>query len=344
MTPGMGGFGGFPGMGGPGGMEALYTPQVPDVKPPTDIQIEIITHGLYAGGRLSFDRPADLSAFTRDPDTFNNSYLDLVVKVPSIADRLTQSQGGGGFAPGGFGGVGGGPTKGGFEGGAGGASAGYPGGGGGAGYPGGGGGAGYPGGGGGFPGAARFPGAPTGGPFGGRTAEYGGAPEHLKSLRVLMDTTRGTVGSLWTYDTVLTSRTGWAHIYIPFSTFSGLDAGAPLLVNQLRFFSDFDDRFEIGEIRAVADLRPMTVSLDESASNVFVGQPVTVTATAPIGVAIPVLTWDFGDGTARSYGKSSVTHVYKTAGTYTVTVTASDRLRVKKDVQETIKVAVNPAG
>jgi PKD repeat protein len=67
-----------------------------------------------------------------------------------------------------------------------------------------------------------------------------------------------------------------------------------------------------------------TVTLQQSAATVPVGQGVTfgATATTDDGAEITSLAWAFGDGQAGS--GASVTHAYGAPGTYSVTVTATD--------------------
>jgi PKD repeat protein len=80
-------------------------------------------------------------------------------------------------------------------------------------------------------------------------------------------------------------------------------------------------------ITAVA---PPTVSVSVTTTTPTVGQPVvfTVTAAPPTGGVLRNVTIDFGDRTSQSLGTPSqattVSHVYGSPGTYTVTVRAED--------------------
>lgn len=73
------------------------------------------------------------------------------------------------------------------------------------------------------------------------------------------------------------------------------------------------------------------------------GQPVTMSATFAdlwSGVSPGGPTWDFGDGTTAT--GAQVTHTYATAGTYTITVGATDTLGNKGSATYTITVATPP--
>jgi hypothetical protein len=84
-----------------------------------------------------------------------------------------------------------------------------------------------------------------------------------------------------------------------------------------------------GAVEATAEITAIalpTVSVTASPAAPFAGQPVTfsITATAAEG-AIRSLSVDFGDGVVESYGQTtSVQHVYQSANTYTIRVTAED--------------------
>ena len=72
-------------------------------------------------------------------------------------------------------------------------------------------------------------------------------------------------------------------------------------------------------------VNPAPVANFTFTDNVCAGEPVTFTSTSttnPTGYTISDLTWDFGDGQTGS--GANVTHTYAAAGTYQVTLTASN--------------------
>ena len=334
----------------------------PGVQPPSDQVIQIQSGGLYSGGRLYYNRPVDISNLTRTADTISSAYVDIVIKVPSVAETVVadlQAQEqrsafgrggygfpGGGYPGGGFGGPGGGypGDVGGYPGGAGGGYpgdvGGYPGGAGG-GYPGGAGG-GYPGGGfggrGGFRGRGRFG-------FGQRSSDQ---PPNMSKLRVVLATNNGAASAEVKFPTDLISLSGWGHIYVPLSLFKGIQPGAKTLVDDVRLFSDYEDKFLVGKIDAVEDREPIGVTIDETTANVQQGQAVGVTVKAPAEPSVPSFDVDFGDGehatgstvAGGTEAEFTTSHVYKSPGVYTITATATDELGIKKPGTATIKVAV----
>ena len=70
------------------------------------------------------------------------------------------------------------------------------------------------------------------------------------------------------------------------------------------------------------------------------GEPVTMSAAATDRTAPPALRFDFGDGSGAD--GANVQHTYGTAGTYVVTVTATDAAGHRVSVTRTISVAPAP--
>ena len=70
------------------------------------------------------------------------------------------------------------------------------------------------------------------------------------------------------------------------------------------------------------------------------GQPVTMSAAATDRTSSPALRFDFGDGSGAD--GANVQHTYGAAGTYVVTVTATDAAGHRVSVTRTIAVAPAP--
>src|SRR5438552_10076864 len=73
---------------------------------------------------------------------------------------------------------------------------------------------------------------------------------------------------------------------------------------------------------SVTSPHPLSASFSFSPSAPTAGQTITFTASASGGASPYAFLWDFGDGGSNS--GSPTTHVYSSAGSYTVTLTASD--------------------
>lgn len=84
--------------------------------------------------------------------------------------------------------------------------------------------------------------------------------------------------------------------------------------------------WNVGDIQVTGDVSgtlPLQVSFSSSKTEVLAGEAITFTAEAINGEGVPYsYSWDFGDGNSET--GAEVTHRYQTAGTYSVTVTATD--------------------
>jgi len=68
----------------------------------------------------------------------------------------------------------------------------------------------------------------------------------------------------------------------------------------------------------------VSASFSWSPSNPLIGQQVTFTASATGGRSPYAYNWNFGDGTGLSSSNSTISHSYGTAGTFMVSLTATD--------------------
>ena len=82
---------------------------------------------------------------------------------------------------------------------------------------------------------------------------------------------------------------------------------------------------------------PPQPSMSWSPSSPTPGQTVTLTASGVNGVSPYTFTWALGDGSTAS--GASVTHIYPSAGNYTVTLTVADSSSKTASITNTLKVA-----
>jgi PKD repeat protein len=100
-----------------------------------------------------------------------------------------------------------------------------------------------------------------------------------------------------------------------------------------------------GSVSATVEITAValpTVTVTPSPAAPFAGQTVTfaITATAADGTTIRTITIDYGDGRVDTSGPiSSAAHLYNSAGTYRVTVTAEDSNGGRNSGSTTIVVA-----
>jgi hypothetical protein len=297
-----------------------------------DSSIRVKTNGYYAGARLQFLAPKDITAQKGDP----NGYMEFVIRFrPGVLkERLERQRN---MGPGGSGGYPGGPPGGGSTVGSdsSGAGPGLPGsqfgGSGGSGYPGG-----YPGG------------------------EQSLEPDTKKVKAVIVgDDGKQYVASNFPVTLLPAPNTppegGWFTVAIPFVAFKGLDEAKSVKVREIRFFGDTTDTFWIGEIKTTTDDEPITV---DPLDNLEVSKldAVEFRATASGGISPLHYSWDFNkaDGIQEDAVGQNVVHVFiKESPTppggrdtdlqpYVVTLTVSDLGGAKKPIRQECDVIVNP--
>ncbi len=271
--------------------------------------IKLTTDSYYAGGRLIFSDPLDITPQFTDPFTF----LEMAIKF--LPGQIRKGPGGtfgsDSSAPGGIGGPSGygGPR-----------GSGPPGGGG----PGG------PGGPGGFPGGV------------GDTTNDPSA-----ALLIQPDTQRLRLQLLFEGGTAVaedhplirfpTSEPQWVRVAIPFKEFKGAPRLASYRLQELRIFGDAPDTFYIGQINTVTDNDPISVEpLDEQV--VSVNDRVEFVASAEGGISGLKYSWDFdkSDGIQEDALGTRVYHTYTKASPenkpFVVTLTVSDISDAKRPV------------
>jgi len=269
--------------------------------------IKLTTEGYYAGGRLIFQNPIDITPQFTDPFTF----LELAVKFLNGQIRVgpNGTTGGSDFSgPRGYGGPGG---------------------------PGGG-----PGGPGGLPGGLGVPGDPSD-----PAAALLITPD-TQRLRVLMQFEGGTaVAEDHPLIRFPTSEPGWVRVAIPFTQFKGAPRMASYRLQEMRIFGDAPDTFFIGQITTVTDNDPISVEpLEEQV--VSVNDRVEFVGSAEGGISGLKYSWDFdkSDGIQEDAVGARVNHVYTKASPenkpYIVTLTVSDISGAKRPVSVETTVEV----
>jgi len=290
--------------------------------------IRIETNGYYAGGRMEFTKPRDITDVKNDP----YAYLEFICRFQPGTLKKKDST-----TPGGASGFPGGP--GGGLGGFGGPPPGF----GGAGGRGGG-----MGGGGAFPG---FPGAVGGA---GSSSQEAISPDTSR-IKVVLNCAEGSfVASNFPVVLNPAEQEGWFSVAIPFVAFKGLEKAPTAKIKEIRIFGDSKDTFWIGEIRTTTDDEPISVdALDDL--EVSKGEPVDLRAQATGGISPLQYTWDFdlSDGIQEDAFGPSVVHTFRKESPtapgnqlevqpYVVTVTVKDLSGAKKPVRRQAAVIVNP--
>lgn len=288
-----------------------------------DRSIRVETNGYYAGARLMFDEPIDMTEQALDPYALME-FLIRFKEGPPPRTRTTSNNSGTSGAPG---------------------ITGFPSGLGGSALPGSG------------SGAPGFPGAPGGVPgYQGLSAGQGTSgprPPATKRLKIILIGVEGTVTATNHPIVLFPAREeNWYHVAVPFSSFKGLEEMDTFQLKEMRIFGDHKDEFWIGEIRTTTDEEPITVE-PLSAQEVSVGDRVQFRAEATAGLSALKFSWDFNaaDGIQEDATGQTAVHYYRKASgelvgslepePYVVTLTVTDLSGVKQTERRTVDVIVN---
>ena len=275
--------------------------------------IKLTTDSYYAGGRLIFQNPLDITQQFTDPFTF----LEMAIKF--LPGRIRTGPGGtiGGSDYTGPTGPGGPPGYGGSRG---------PGS-----QPGS------------IPGGIGVPGGV------GDSSDPNSAlliTPDTQRLRVLLQFEGGTsVAEDLPLIRFPTSEPGWVRVAIPFTQFKGAPRMASYRLQEMRIFGDAPDTFFVGQISTVTDNDPISVEpLEEQV--VSVNDRVEFVANAEGGISGLKYSWDFNksDGIQEDAIGPRVNHVYTKPSPenkpYIVTLTVSDISGAKRPVSVETTVEV----
>ena len=116
------------------------------------------------------------------------------------------------------------------------------------------------------------------------------------------------------------------------------------MISQIGLAGNTTATFYVGDLRVVDDSTPIRGEANTREINAALGDEYTLTATGFGGSSILRYTWDFDDkdGIQVDAEGQSITHKFRKAGNYTITVTIQDYFGLKQPYTSTIKVVVNP--
>lgn len=318
--------------------------------------IRVSTTNLFQGGIIYLAHPIDLSSQFSSKDnllrlTFLTPTGNTVYGSSGIGGGKLGGMGVGGLKPGGMG-LPGGPGSGapppgipgGFPGGAGGG----PGRRGGPGGPGSG--APPPGMQGGFPGGpgggklgGGFPGVPGGGPGG--PGGFGGlntkAPKVLKEIRLVITTSDGKKSEIYLPADVAANKDGWKKASVPIDAIRGF-ANTNKQIVSIAVSGDRPSTIYVGQLDVVSDPTPITGDIAPTATNLALGDQLTLTGEGFAGASQLEYEWNFGDGTQIDATGQSVVHTFRSPGTFLVTLTIADKYGMKAPYKTTVSITVNP--
>jgi hypothetical protein len=284
-----------------------------------DNSIKVETNGYYAGARITFEQPRDMTDEKAKPDGF----LEFIIRFQPGKPKPAAGSGSGAGYPG-SGGAGA-PGASGFSGLSGGPEMGI--------------------------GGGEFFGG--GVPGGSGTTETTITPDTRK-MKVALVCEEGTfVASHFPVMLQPAQEEGWFSVAIPYVAFKGMEKATTVHLNEVRIFGDAKDTFWIGEIKTTTDDEPITVDpLDDL--EVSVGEAVEFRATASGGISPLNYSWDFdlSDSIQEDANGPGVVHVFRKesppvpgqAGElqpYVVTLTVSDLSGAKRPVRRQTSVIVN---
>jgi hypothetical protein len=138
------------------------------------------------------------------------------------------------------------------------------------------------------------------------------------------------------------SPDAWVNVSFPFVVLKGkLDLPA-YNVKRIVITGDGTEPFYIGEIRVVRDNTPIEANAGDE-KEVARNYPVVFTGSATGGASALRYSWDFDntDGIQEEAVGETVTHRFRRAGYFVVTLTVSDVFGLKKPAVATTRVYVN---
>jgi len=163
----------------------------------------------------------------------------------------------------------------------------------------------------------------------------------MDRMRVVVETEQGFAEvSGWPLEYASEDRAGWSRLGIPLFMFKGSALGAQL--KSLRIFGEPKDAFYLGQLKLAVVEQAMAVKATADPAQVAAGTPVKFEAKL-VGYSGPVkVSWDFdrNDGVAEEAVGMKASRIYRTAGTYTVTCTATDMMGKQSPVSTTLAVRV----
>jgi len=271
--------------------------------------IRVSTRNYFQGGRITFEKPIDVSKVFGD----KNNLLLFALMVPDSSTAMGGAGSPGSGKGGGAGGSGsiGDPRMG-------------PGGGGqGSGTPGGG---------------------KGGGASSGQSTAAAATTAPMRSLRVIVTTTDGKKSEAYIpINTSGSGQRGWKTVGVPLQSITGL-ANTDKMIKSIDFSGDATGTFYLGELKIVNDSTPLYAEPNVRELNLALGDEVTFSANGSGGSSVLKYVWDFdsADGVQVDVEGQTVKRKFRKPGTFTVTLTVMDASGLKTPYSTTVKVLVNP--
>jgi len=167
----------------------------------------------------------------------------------------------------------------------------------------------------------------------------------MERMRIVVETEQGiSEYSGWPLYYATDDRPGWKRLGIPLAMLKGAPLGARL--KSVSIFGEPRDVFYLGQLKLCAIDQPLTISATAEPTVVSAAAGTTITFKAKlIGFSAPVtVSWDFDnkDGVSEQATGMEVSYIYRTAGTYIVTCTATDQLGKLAPATTTLAIQVQP--
>jgi hypothetical protein len=138
------------------------------------------------------------------------------------------------------------------------------------------------------------------------------------------------------------SEDGWLTVSYPFSALVGKRQVSGAKLQRIVLTADGTQPFNIGDIRIVHDSSPLSADAGGD-KEVARNYSVVFQATATSGASAVHYSWDFddSDGIQEEAVGDLISHKFRKAGDFVVTLTVSDVFGIKQPAVSTVKVRVN---
>jgi hypothetical protein len=169
----------------------------------------------------------------------------------------------------------------------------------------------------------------------------------ISSVRLIITTTDDKKSEV--YIPIGTSQSaadslGWRNISIPLQAINGFDR-TNKIVKGIAVSTDTWATMYIGSINIVTDQTPIRGEIEKVTSlNLALGDDVKLSAYGEGGSSVLVYDWDFDDtdGIQIDAEGPAISHKFRKAGKFKVTLTISDQYGLKKPFITSFPVIVNP--
>ncbi|MBS1710616.1 MAG: PKD domain-containing protein [Armatimonadetes bacterium] len=166
----------------------------------------------------------------------------------------------------------------------------------------------------------------------------------VSKIRVVFTTTDGKHGEVYLdVSTSLKDERGWFSVGVPLQAINGL-ANTNKVLASISVSLDSVATVYLGQASIFRDSTPVFADPNVRELNLGYGDEFTFTASGSAGATPVKFLWDFdsSDGISVDAEGPSVKRRFRTAGTFTVTLTAVDIYGLKQPYKTTIQVTVNP--